>query len=52
MIPQPGEDDFEIWTMDGDVDLHNRIMISSYAYDYVQYAVAAEAGEDNFFLLT
>jgi hypothetical protein len=30
----------------------DRIMISSYAYDFVQYAVAAEAGEDNFFALT
>lgn len=52
MIPQPGKDDFEIWTMDRDVEMHDRIMISSYAYDFVQYAVAAEAGEDNFFLLT
>lgn len=52
MVPQPGEHEFEIWTMDGDMELHDRIMISSYAYDFVQYAVAAEAGEDNFFTLT
>ena len=52
MIPQPGEHEFEIWTMDGDVEMHDRIMISSTAYDFVQYAVAAEAGEDDFFTLT
>jgi len=51
-IPQPGEHEFEIWTMDGDVEMHDRIMISSTAYDFVQYAVAAEAGEDDFFSLT
>jgi len=52
MVPQPGEHDFEIWTMDGDIGMHDRIMISSYAYDFVRYAVAAEAGEDSFFALT
>lgn len=52
MIPQPGEHEFEIWTMDGDMGMHDRIMISSSAYDFVQYAVAAEAGEDDFFTLT
>lgn len=52
MVPQPGEHEFEIWTMDGDMEMHHRITISYYAYDFVQYAVAAEAGEDNFFALT
>jgi len=52
MVPHPGEHDFEIWTMDGDVEMHDRIMISNSAYDFVQHAVAAEAGEDDFFTLT
>ena len=52
MVPQPGEHEFEIWTMDGDIDMHDRIMISDSAYNFVQYAVAAEAGEDAFFNLT
>ena len=52
MIPQPGEHEFEIWTMDRDIDLHDRIMVSNSAYDFVQYAVAAEAGGDDFFTLT
>jgi len=52
MVPQPGEHEFEIWTMDKDVQMHERIMASRSAYDFVQYAVAAEAGEDDFFTLT
>ncbi|WP_276302597.1 hypothetical protein [Halorussus lipolyticus] len=52
MIPQPGEDDFEIWTMDRDMEMHDRITISHYAYDYVKYAVGAEAGGDNYFVLS
>jgi hypothetical protein len=52
MIPQPGEDDFEIWTMEGDVEMHDRITISHYAYDYVKYAVGAEAGGDSYFALS
>lgn len=52
MVPQPGEHEFEIWTMDRDIDMHDRITVSKYAYDFVQYAVAAEAGGDDFFALT
>jgi len=52
MIPQPGEHEFEIWAMDGEMEMHDRIVISTYAYDFVQYAVAAEAGGENFFALT
>lgn len=52
MISQPGEDDFEIWTMDRDMEMHDRITISHYAYDYVKYAVGAEAGGDDYFALS
>jgi len=52
MIPQPGEDDFELWTMDRDMQMHDRITISHYAYDFVKYAVGAEAGGDNYFALS
>lgn len=52
MIPQPGEDDFELWTKDGELEPRDRITISHYAYDYVKYAVAAEAGGDSYFTLS
>ena len=52
MVPQPGEDDFEIWTMDRDIEIFDRINIGYYAYDFVRYAVAAEAGQNSFFVLT
>lgn len=52
MIPQPGEDDFDIWTLDRSMEMHDRITLSHYAYDYVKYAVGAEAGGDSYFVLS
>lgn len=52
MVPQPGEYDFEIWTMDGEMEMHDRIAISHYAYDFVKYAVGADAGSDSYFALS
>lgn len=52
MVPQPGEDDFELWTKGRELEFHDRITISHYAYDYVKYAVAAEAGGDSYFALS
>jgi len=52
MIPQPGKDDFEIWTMERDMEMFDRINISRHAYDYVEYAVGAEAGGNDYFALS
>lgn len=51
MVPQLGEDNFEIWTKDGGMETHDPITISHDAYDYVKYVVATEAGAENYFAL-
>lgn len=52
MVPQPGEDDFELWMMNSELEMHTRISISHYAYDYVKYVVGAEAAGDDYFVLS
>lgn len=48
MVPQPGEYDFEVWSLEEDDDTESPIIIGRKIYDYVNYAVAADAGGDEF----
>lgn len=51
LIPQPGEDDFQLHSLSEEMTPMDRIQISNYAYEYIKHVVLAEAGEEEYFVL-